>query len=312
MRDAPRVDILLAAHEGARFLPAQLDSILAQDHRAWSLTVSDDGSRDDTAALVEAFAHRAGAGRVRLVRGPGRGATANFLSLLAGWDGGADFVALADQDDVWFPAKLGAAIRALGPCGGLALYGARTVVTDALLRPYALSPCPHRPLGFRNALVQNVAGGNTMVLPAAAAGLAAAAARRLRTAGVEPAAHDWWLYQLVSGAGGAVLHDPVPRLLYRQHGANLVGANAGWRARMVRARGLVAGRFAAWNRQNRLALAALRDLLSAEARAALDGFCALADLSGWPALRALDRAGLYRQTHAGDLSLRLAAWLGRV
>jgi len=303
------VAILLAARDGARFLPAQLASILRQDHADWSLTVSDDGSADATPDLVERFARRAGPGRVRLVAGPGRGATANFLSLLAGWDGTGSYLAFADQDDVWFPGKLSAALRMLPGPGVPALYGARTVIAGPDLRPRGLSALPRRPLGFRNALVQNVAGGNTMVMTAAAARLAGAA---LRAAAAEPAAHDWWLYQIVSGAGGRILFDPAPCLYYRQHGDNLVGANRGWRARLVRAGGVLSGRFAAWNRQNRSALAARGDLLTSEARAALAAFSALAALSGRPALRLLAEAGLYRQTRAGDLSLRAAAWLGRV
>ena len=40
-------------------------------------------------------------------------------------------------------------------------------------------------------------------------------------------AHDWWAYQLVSGAGGTVIYDPEPFVAYRQHAGNLIGGNQG-------------------------------------------------------------------------------------
>ena len=44
-------------------------------------------------------------------------------------------------------------------------------------------------------------------------------------------AHDWWAYQLVSGAGGTVIYDPEPLVAYRQHSGNLIGGNLGLRAK---------------------------------------------------------------------------------
>jgi hypothetical protein len=38
------------------------------------------------------------------------------------------------------------------------------------------------------------------------------------------ASHDWWVYQLVKGAGGNVYYDPEPTILYRQHAGCLVGS----------------------------------------------------------------------------------------
>ena len=64
-----------------------------------------------------------------------------------------------------------------------------------------------------------------------------AAAKRLFEAvpDVRVVAHDWWAYQLVSGAGGTVIYDPEPTVDYRQHGANLIGGNQGLRAKWAAA-----------------------------------------------------------------------------
>lgn len=83
MPDRQRFTILLCTYQGERHLPAQLESYLAQTYKAWDLWVSDDGSRDATRALIEAFRAEAGPDRtVRIITGPGQGATRNFLSLL--------------------------------------------------------------------------------------------------------------------------------------------------------------------------------------------------------------------------------------
>ena len=50
------VCIVMATYEGAAHLGAQLATFDAQDHPDWSLVVGDDGSRDATRAIVEAFA----------------------------------------------------------------------------------------------------------------------------------------------------------------------------------------------------------------------------------------------------------------
>ena len=51
----PLVDILLATYNGAKYLPAQLDSILAQTHQNFRLLVSDDGSSDATVEILERY-----------------------------------------------------------------------------------------------------------------------------------------------------------------------------------------------------------------------------------------------------------------
>ena len=67
-----------------------------------------------------------------------------------------------------------------------------------------LSPFHGRPPGFRNALIQNIAGGHTMVMNRAAREI-------LIDSGVRDAfLHDWWTYMIVSGAGGRVFYDLHP------------------------------------------------------------------------------------------------------
>ena len=100
------IAILLCTFNGARFLPAQLASYEAQDFTDWRLVASDDGSDDDTLALLEAFRKKHGAERVEIRRGPRKGFVANFLSLICDPTINGEYYALSDQDDVWCVQKL--------------------------------------------------------------------------------------------------------------------------------------------------------------------------------------------------------------
>jgi glycosyltransferase involved in cell wall biosynthesis len=296
------VAILMGTRNGARFLAAQLASIAAQSHRDWRLVVSDDGSTDATRAILADFAAGAGAGRVEVREGPRAGFAANFLSLAGDPAIVADACAFADQDDVWHEDRLA---RGLARLGGLepacpALVGGRTRLVDEAGAAIGLSPEFRLPPSFENALVQSIAGGNTMLFNAAAKRLFEA------TAGVTVVAHDWWAYQLVSGAGGTVVYDPVPVVDYRQHGGNLIGRNQGMRARGRRLRLLLAGQMAAWTDTNLAALDRAEGLLTPEARAKVALLRAARGRGVLSRLRHLHRLALYRQTRAGTATLWLA------
>ncbi len=303
----PRVTILMAVRDGAAHLPAQLQSFADQTHRDWHLVAADDGSTDASRAVLEVFAARDG--RVTLAEGPRRGAAANFMALLAALPEAPGWVAFSDQDDVWLPERLAMGLAALASLPGPALYCSRTWVTAPDLSGRRLSAPRPRVPGFANALVQNIAAGNTMLVNPAAAALLRAAAREVS----EVVVHDWWAYQIVSGAGGRLVHDDQPTLLYRQHGGNAIGANDGLRARLRRLRQVLDGTFAAWTDLNVGALRASAHRLTPEARARVEGLAALRGMRGpLSRLRALRRLGLYRQTVAQDAGLWLAAILGRV
>lgn len=304
------VTIVMAVYDGADFLAAQLDSFAAQDHRDWDLVVSDDGSTDGSAAIIADFARTH---PVRILAGPQAGGTMNFLSALVGIDGDPDFVAFSDQDDVWLPERLSQGIAALSGCPAdqPALYGSATWIVGEDLGAPRLSGTFRRPPGFRNALVQSIAGGNTMLLNRAAWQVARDAAREAIEVG-GPCMHDWWLYQLITGVGGTVLRDNRPTLLYRQHGNNIFGSNRGRKAIMARLAQVMRGDLAAWVDANIRALDASRHRLTPENRQLLTEFATLRR-AGLPArVRGFGRLGLRRQGRVGQAMLWLAVILGKL
>jgi glycosyltransferase involved in cell wall biosynthesis len=304
----PRVAILLGTKDGAAFLGDQLRSFAGQSHQDWCLVVSDDGSRDATRQIIAQFAATRPQ-RVEVRDGPQRGVTANFLSLAADPAIEAEFFAFSDQDDIWHADKLARALARLAtaPSGAPALYCGRTELMTEDGRRYGLSPRFRRPPSFGNALVQSLGGANTMVFNRAAK-------RLVEAAGVPNVVlHDWWLYQLVSAAGGAVFYDPDPMLRYRQHSDNLIGSNRGARARLLRIRLMLGGRFRDWNETN---LAALRrlpsDLITPDNRRILDLFASARSAPLPMRLVDLWRSGVRRQTLLGNVGLLVAALIRRI
>ncbi|WP_320110156.1 glycosyltransferase family 2 protein [Pseudomonas asplenii] len=305
-----KVSILMCTYNGQRFLAEQINSFERQSHRNWSLAVSDDGSSDATLDIVNRCTSDWPTGRLKVFSGPCKGFVANFLSLTFRPEVEADFYAWSDQDDIWTEDKLETALMWLQGIAEHvpALYCGRTQLISELGIATGQSPRFSQPPDFANALVQSIGGGNTMVFNHAAREL-------LREAGADVAiaSHDWWAYQLVSGArNGVVFYDPQAKTLYRQHGANLVGSNAGWLARFHRIRLLVHGRFHEWNRQNIRALESMSHRLDRSSIEILSAFKEARDLPLWHRVSGIRRCGVYRQTVGGNLGLWLAALLRKI
>ena len=309
MSRSEHIILLLASYQGAAYLKQQLTSLMAQSHPDWSLIVGDDGSRDETAAIVKEFAATQPAGRVTMIKGPCAGATLNFLNLLEAAPSGAA-IAFCDQDDVWLPQKLEYAMEFLRKTDGPAHYAARTIICDSDMIPLTNSRSFGRPLGFRNALVQACMAGNTSVFNPAAAELLKAAAPAARAARI--LSHDWWAYQITSAMGATLYHDSRPVLYYRQHGKSEVGRNDTLRAMAARMTKLFAGDFGGWLAHNYQALHAAHLPLDAESREVLDRFGELLTMSGPKAAGQIGRLGLYRQTRMGTAALFGAALAGRL
>lgn len=302
------VTTLLAVYNGASFLREQLDSLAAQGLPSHGILAGDDGSTDGSVALLKDFAHQM---PVDVIDGPRQGFAPNFLNLIRYAPAG-QYLALCDQDDVWLSGKLTRALEALSRQTGPALYCSRRWIWDGSRddgdTPHRASRNYESPPGFGNALVENIAPGNTIVLNPAAAELARAAVAFAD--GIF--AHDWWLYQIVTGAGGRAIFDPEPTLLYRQHGGNVLGAGE-TRLRSARLRlGALGGAYRDRIDRQTAALRRAWDLLDACAQDQLDAFDE-ARCAPWSARQALlRRAGVYRNGAAANLALKGAVQFGLV
>jgi len=152
----PLVTVVIAAWNAGRFIGRTLSSVRAQTLQDFEVIVVDDGSTDDTPAIVEAFA--AADPRFRLVRQPNaRVAAARNRGLT---EARGRFLAPLDADDLWEPEYLERLVGALEAAGPQAVFAfARSVWIDAEDRLLPQSPIrfPRR-LGYRGLLLRNLPG----------------------------------------------------------------------------------------------------------------------------------------------------------
>lgn len=216
----PRVLVLLASYNGARWIRQQLESILSQDGVDAHITIRDDGSSDSTLTEITGLADR----RIELAppSPPTGSAAGNFFTLIGQYAAdGFDFVAFSDQDDIWRREKLAHACRLLRHTGSAA-YSSATIAQweDGRQRLVALS-------GRQNAcdfLFEGGGQGCTFVLSAAFY------ERVRRFIAEHPGStqglhfHDWTVYALARAWGLRWAFDSTPTVVYRQHSGNDTGA----------------------------------------------------------------------------------------
>lgn len=104
MENKTSVAILMATYNGAQYLRAQIDSILLQSCKDWTLYVHDDGSKDDTLKIVKEYSEKYDKQIVLLDYPSQGGACQNFLSMLAHVN--SPYYMFSDQDDVWHKNKI--------------------------------------------------------------------------------------------------------------------------------------------------------------------------------------------------------------
>lgn len=212
----PSVGILLTTYNGSAFLPAQLDSLLAQTGVSLHVYVFDDCSTDATMALL----HRYAADHPRLFslreNRPNSGGTGlNILRNLPTVPDIHDFYALADQDDVWLPQKLARAVEILSR-DGTGLYFSDLQAWDGQDRMLG-TVRKATPLAARDHLLSGGSAGCTYVMTAAFFAHLKARVTAVDLGGVRRISHDWIIYFLARHDGFGVSPSPDTLIHYRIH-----------------------------------------------------------------------------------------------
>lgn len=294
------VSILLATYNGAKFLQYQLDSIAKQDYIGWRLIISDDGSKDNTKNIVKKYISTNPHLDIKLVDGPQKGYSHNFIGMLC--MSNTEYTCFCDQDDVWLPNKLSSSIEAIKSHGIAALYCSRTKLINKKGVLIGYSPLFQRTPNFKNALVQSIAGGNTMMMNSPAKQLL----QNAYNPEIHITSHDWWSYQIISGAGGIVFYDAIPRVLYRQHQENLIGSNRFFWDRLLRLWLLFSGRYRGWTKSNLRALQSANWCLTPCNQNALLTFTKARNMNLIERMVLMQRLGIHRQTKIGNTALFIA------
>ena len=216
------VTILMATFNGAKYVAAQLDSIIAQTHQDWALIIRDDLSTDQTPFIIQRYAEADSRIKVLSDKGKHGSATLNFSVLFDyAYKHPAPYVMFADQDDIWHENKIEHSLKfireqeqtasALQP---ILVYGALEYVdAEANVIPQELK-MPEA-LDINMLLTENHAYGCTMMLNRALV-------ERIICIPETAENHDYWVALVACALGKAVLN-PEKLISYRQHAENASG-----------------------------------------------------------------------------------------
>jgi rhamnosyltransferase len=224
----PRVAVLLATYNGSAFIAEQVDSIRRQVSCSVDIWVSDDQSTDGTR---EWLCERSKSDpHIILLPRTGRfgNAAKNFYRLLSDVDfSGYDYIALSDQDDIWFSNKLAVSLTPMREGKASAVSSNVVAMWPNGRKSLIRKSQQQRRLDF---MFESAGPGCTYVLAVdCAAGFKQfLMANHLQVDAVQ--FHDWMLYAWVRSRGYSWRIEPTPTMYYRQHESNEYGANVGWAA----------------------------------------------------------------------------------
>jgi len=218
----PRVGVLMATFNGAPWLREQIESILNQEDVSVRLIIADDGSTDNTIDLISEIKKKDD--RVELIDFDSRAgsASANFFRLMMAVDvTTVDYIAFADQDDIWLPGKLRKAVSCLMNEKYVAYSCATTAFWPDGREKVMSQNSRLRSFDF---LFEGAGQGCSFVLRKS---IFLEFANFLRGNKGDLATvhyHDWLLYAFVRMNELGWFFDSTPMLRYRQHAFNDTGA----------------------------------------------------------------------------------------
>ena len=105
------VSVVMCTYNGAQYIREQLDSIVGQTYPIHELIIQDDGSTDETVAIIKEYQAKYPFIK-SYINEHNLGFNLNFKSAIMKATG--DYVAISDQDDVWFPEKIEKQVKAIG------------------------------------------------------------------------------------------------------------------------------------------------------------------------------------------------------
>lgn len=224
----PKCAVLLAVYNGMQYVQEQVKTILQQKEVAITLFVSVDRSSDGSEAWFDTLA--AADPRVHILPHGEKfgGASRNFFRLIRDVSFAEfDYIAFADQDDIWDLDKLSRAVSVLqwtaceGYSGNVIAFwpdGRRKQIHKA------------QPQKKWDYIFESAGPGCTFVMTRTLMNAIKARLQTVWEAAQHLSLHDWYCYAFARANGYAWYIDETPKMQYRQHGQNEFGVNTGVRA----------------------------------------------------------------------------------
>lgn len=227
-----KVGVLLATYNGAQYLEEQLNSLLGQQGVDVHIFIRDDGSVDQTLKIINSYkAHK----NVTLIDGKFStgSAAGNFIELMrAAPIKEYEFIALSDQDDIWFPDKISRSIKMLNEGDAMA-YSSDLIAFDTQIQNawYLRKSAIFKEYDY---IFQGASAGCTYVLTRKAIGILMDVLFDGNKKYPKDFSHDWLIYSICRSHGIKWVHDNMASIAYRQHSSNVFGALPGKRGLYTR------------------------------------------------------------------------------
>lgn len=204
--------VLLSTYNGEKYLSELLDSVMAQKDVLIDVLARDDGSKDKTVEILKKN------DRVQVYTGENLKPAKSFLDLILKADASYDYYALCDQDDVWKPDKVISAIEHIKDSNKPTLYSSAVEVVDRDLNFIRKSFTDN---SFKDPLYDILTYGT----PGCTFVFNKALMQKLKE--YKPTTismHDSWISFVCLAVNGLFYSDHEAYILYRQHDANVLGA----------------------------------------------------------------------------------------
>lgn len=230
----------MATYNGEKYLGDQINSILSQDYTNWTLYIRDDGSNDNTLAILKRYAEQHSNILIIQDKHTHRGIKNSFLYLLE--IATADYYMFCDQDDVWLPNKISISLDTIksSPSSKPALVASDLVLVNQELSVISSSMWENSRMlnkisNLKYLEVCDYLTGCTMLLNANAKEEIIHANKDLKF----NILHDQLSTLTVMSCNGFIATIKKPTVLYRQHSNNIVGGNRIKNKRLYRIKNLI-------------------------------------------------------------------------
>lgn len=234
-----KIAILMCTYNGEKFIKEQIESLADQNYKNFKLFISDDGSSDNTIQIIEKYAKKYNFIE-KIYYSNFKNFTKNFQFLTSKVPSDYDYYSFCDQDDIWLKEKIQ---HALQYCeNGYDLYCSRTILVNEQKDKIGYSPNFKKKKNFENAIMQSIAGANTMLIKNSLF------LKLKEYSNFEIISHDWWAYIIATYFNFKIFYDEQSFILYRQHDKNLVGKNTGLIATLIRFKNAYDGKLNAWTK----------------------------------------------------------------
>ena len=214
------IAVAMSTYNGELYIKEQIDSILEQKYVKVDLFIRDDGSKDKTLEILEAYAKKRN--NIHVIKGENLGVGNSFMELLYSIGCEYEYYSFADQDDVWLPDKLNQGIDKIKDHNKPCLYVSNQILVDKELNKLKMRFAVPPGISYKQILCQNKVSGCTMVWNKRMQELLVTNYRRPSKDLLKNRIHDVWV-AMVASVAGKIVYDENSFILYRQHENNVVG-----------------------------------------------------------------------------------------